>query len=109
MGCLSRTGTLGARIRSHIPGLLRMHGKQMSMGSTISPGALRPGGLCTLVGSYSEVWIMATKQQIKMRDETVAQLYQHAHQYGVPSGDHNIEVDVDWLHRQETTLHRYAE
>jgi len=52
---------------------------------------------------------MATKQQIKMRDETVVQLYQHAHQYGVPSGDHNIEVDVDWLHRQETTLHRYAE
>ena len=52
---------------------------------------------------------MATKIQIKMRDETIAQFAMQINHYGLPGGIEEITRVVDWLHRHETTLHRLAE
>ena len=52
---------------------------------------------------------MATKQQIKMRNETIAQFAMQINHHGTPGDILSLEGLVDWLHRQETTLHRLAE
>ncbi len=50
-----------------------------------------------------------TKKQIRDRDETIAQFAMQCNHYGIPGDIAGIERVVDWLHRQETTLHRLAE
>jgi hypothetical protein len=52
---------------------------------------------------------MMTKKQIRDRDETIAQFAMQINHHGIPGGVDSIEELVDWLHRQETTLHRLAE
>jgi len=52
---------------------------------------------------------MATKKQIRDRDETIAQFCAHVQARGLGVPIDMIIKDVDWLHRQETTLHRLAE
>jgi hypothetical protein len=48
---------------------------------------------------------MMTKKQVRDRDETIAQFAMQCNHYGISPA---LSV-VDWLHRQETTLHRHAE
>ena len=52
---------------------------------------------------------MMTKKQVRDRDETIAQFAMQINHYGTPANIAVIESVVDWLHRQETTLHRLAE
>lgn len=50
-----------------------------------------------------------TKKQIRDRDETIAQFCMQINHHGSPGDIMSVEELVDWLHRQETALHRLAE
>lgn len=50
-----------------------------------------------------------TKEQIRQYDETIAHLLQKVNEHGLPYTYTHVQQDVDWLHRQETTLHRLSE
>ncbi len=52
---------------------------------------------------------MATQKQARDRDETIAQFAMQANYHGVPGTVEDHSKVVDWLHRQESTLHRLAE
>ena len=52
---------------------------------------------------------MTTKDQVRQRDETIAQFCMQVTGRTLPVPVSDVEKDVDWLHRQETTLHRLAE
>ena len=50
-----------------------------------------------------------TKRQLIERDATISQFAVQCNHYGIPETMSGIERTIDWLHRQETTLHRLAE
>jgi len=52
---------------------------------------------------------MATKQQIREYDETIKHMLQKVSEWNLPVTYSHVKNDVNWMHRQETTLHRYAE
>jgi len=52
---------------------------------------------------------MTTQKQTRDRDQTIAQFAMQTNYHGIPGSIEDLERVVDWLHRQESTLHRLAE
>ena len=57
-----------------------------------------------------ERWLkMATRAQVREYESTIDHMLQKVDEHALPLTYSQVRNDVDWLHRQETTLHRLAE
>jgi hypothetical protein len=52
---------------------------------------------------------MATQTQKKERSNTLLKLLGKVSEWNLPLTQSQVSADIDWLHRQESTLHRLAE
>jgi hypothetical protein len=52
---------------------------------------------------------MAKMEQIRQYEETINHLLQKVNEWNLPYSYSHVQNDVNWLHRQETTLRRLAE